>query len=83
MLAKFSLVEPERTLFRFKKRKKESVLFTYFIRRTREISQFHAVVVLRRLRNVQKSIMHVQSCCFAIYTYCFFANLVAVAIVVA
>ena len=31
----------------------------------REISHFHVVVVQRRLRNVQKSVMHVQSCCFA------------------
>ena len=27
--------------------------------------QFHVVVVQRRQRNVQKSVMHVQSCCFA------------------
>ena len=26
---------------------------------------FHVVVVQRRQRNVQKSVMHVQSCCFA------------------
>ena len=30
-----------------------------------EIRHFHVVVVQRRLRNVQKSVMHVQSCCFA------------------
>ena len=30
----------------------------------REIRQFHVVVVQRRQRNVQKSVMHVQSCCF-------------------
>ena len=35
-----------------------------------------------RQRNVQKSVMHVQSCCFANQTYCFFAVLVAVAAVV-
>ena len=74
MLAEFSVVESERTLFRLKKRNKNCVLFAYFIKRAREISQFHAVVVLRRLRNVQKSMMHVQSCCFAIYSHCFFAN---------
>ena len=71
MLAEFSVVESERTLFRVKKRNKNCVLFAYFIKRAREISQFHAVVVLRRLRNVQKSMMHVQSCCFAIYTTLF------------
>ena len=32
----------------------------------REISNFHVAVVQRRQRNVQKSVTHVQSCCFAI-----------------
>ena len=31
----------------------------------REIRQFHVVVVQRRQRNVEKSVMHVQSCCFS------------------
>ena len=31
----------------------------------REIRQFRVVVVQRRQRNVQKNVMHVQSCCFA------------------
>ena len=31
----------------------------------REIRHFHVVVVQRRLRNVQKSVMDVQSFCFA------------------
>ena len=31
----------------------------------REIRHFHVVAVQRRLRNVQKSVMHVQSCCSA------------------
>ena len=34
-------------------------------------------------RNVQKSVLHVQSCCFANQTYCFFDVLAAVAVVVA
>ena len=42
----------------------------------REIRHFYVVVV-------QKSVMHVQSCCCANQTYCFFAVLVAVAVVVA
>ena len=33
----------------------------------REIRQFHVVVVQRRQRNVQKSVMHVQSCCFVLF----------------
>ena len=31
----------------------------------REIRLFHVLVVQRRQRNVQKSVMHVQSCCFS------------------
>ena len=31
----------------------------------REIKHFYVVVVKQRQRNVQKSVMHVQSCCFA------------------
>ena len=39
----------------------------------REIRHFHVVVEQRRQRNVQKSVMYVQSCCqFAYLTYCFF-----------
>ena len=33
---------------------------------------FHVVVVKEQQRNVQKRVMHVQSCCFAHQTYCFF-----------
>ena len=40
------------------------------------------VVVQRGLRNVQKSVMHVQSCCFADLTYYLFAVLVTVAVAV-
>ena len=38
-------------------------LFTFSIKR--EIRHFHVVVVQKRQRNVQKSVMHVQSWCFA------------------
>ena len=40
-------------------------------------------VVQRRQRNVQKSVLHMQSCCFACLILCFFAVLVAIAVVVA
>ena len=40
------------------------VVFTYSFKPVREIRRFHVAVVQRRLRNVQKSVMHVQSCCF-------------------
>ena len=42
------------------------VVFTYFIKRAREIRKFHVVAVQRRQRNVQNSVMHVQSCCLLI-----------------
>ena len=41
------------------------------MKRGHEIRKFHFVVLQRWLRNVQKSVMHVQSCCFAIH-YCVF-----------
>ena len=47
----------------------------------REIRHFRVVVVQKRERNVQKSVMHVRSCCFAYRTYCFFDVLVAVRVV--
>ena len=49
----------------------------------REIRHFHVVVTQWRQRNVQKSVMHVQSCCIAHQAYCFFDVLAAVAVVVA
>ena len=80
MLAKFSGVKSERTVFTLRKRKRNCVVSTYFIKWTREIRKFHVVVVLRRLRNVQKSAMQVQSCCFANLNLLLFAVLVAVAV---
>ena len=66
MLAKFSGVESERTVFKFRKRKRKfCVMFTYSIKQACEIRKFHVLVEQRPLRNVQKSVMHVQSCCFA------------------
>ena len=35
-----------------------------------KIWSFHVVVVLGQQRNAQKSVLHVQSCCFAHLTYC-------------
>ena len=49
----------------------------------REMRHFHVVVFQLRQRNLQRGVMHVQSCCFANQTYCFFAFLVAVAVFVA
>ena len=64
MLANFFGVEFYRTASKFKKRK-ESCCLLFPSSTKREIRQFHVVVVQRRQRNVQKSVMHVQSCCFA------------------
>ena len=47
------------------KKKKESCCLVFPSSTKREIRHFHVVVVQRRQRNVQKSVMHVQSCCFA------------------
>ena len=100
MLAKFSGVESERIVSKFRKRKRKfCVVFIYSIKRAREIRsfrspsfdgllevnlvprafplkngkspgdevawKFHVAVVQRRLRNVQKSLTHVQKYCFA------------------
>ena len=58
-------------------RKKESCCLVFTSSTKRVTRHFHV------LRNVPKSVMHVQSCCFANKTCCFFAVLVAVAVVFA
>ena len=69
-----------KTISEFRMRKKiSSRLFTSSIKR--EIRHFLVVVVQWRQRNVQKSMMHVQSCCFANLNYYFFEVPVAVAVV--
>ena len=45
--------------------KEKAPFCVLFIKRAHEIRKFHVAVVQPRLRNVQKSVMHVQSCCFA------------------
>ena len=46
-------------------KQKFCAVFTNSIERVREIRKFHVAIVQRALTNVQKSVMHVQSCCFA------------------
>ena len=71
-------------LYQSSRNEKESCCLVWPSSTKREIMQFHVVVVQRRLRNVQKSVMHVQSCSFAnLKPLAFFAVLVAVAGVVA
>ena len=64
MFAKFSGVESERAVSKLQK-EKENFCVVYSIKRSRETRKFHVAVLQRRLRDVQKSVMHVQSCCFA------------------
>jgi len=46
-------------------KEKESCCLVFSTSTKCEIRHFHVVVMQRRQRNVQKSVMHVQSCCFA------------------
>ena len=63
MLAKFSGLNSKGQYRKFIKKKEHfCVVFTYSIKRVREIRNCHVAVVRRRLRNVQKGVMHVQSC---------------------
>ena len=61
MVAKFSWVESERTVSKFRKRKRTFFfvrsVFMYSIKRAHETNKFHVAVVQRRLRNVQKSVV--------------------------
>ena len=73
ILAKLSGINPKGPYLSLKKEKENScAVFTNSIKRAREIRKFHVVVVQRRQRNVQKSMMHVQSCCFAHINLLFF-----------
>ena len=60
MLAKFSGLNPKGPYLSLEKEKENfCVVLTYSIKRAREIRKFHVAVVQQRLRNVQKSVMHV------------------------
>ena len=41
------------------------MVLAYFVKRVGEVKKFHVAAVQRRLRNVHKRVMHVQSFCFA------------------
>ena len=64
MLATSFGVEFSRTVSKFRKRIRSCCL-EFPSSTKREIWHFNVVVVKRRIRNVQKSVMHVQSCGFA------------------
>ena len=61
----FLELNSKKTVSKFRKRKKKGrcIVFTSWTKC--EIREFHVAVVQGRQRNVQKSVMHVQSCCFA------------------
>ena len=65
MLAKVSGLNPKGPYLSLEKTEKLFVVFTYSVKQVHEIRKFHLPVVQRWLKNVQKSVMHVQSCCFA------------------
>ena len=52
-------------LYQSSRKEKESCCLVFPFSTKREIRHVHLEVVQRRPRNVQKSVMHVQSCCFA------------------
>ena len=60
----FFLESNSKRLYRSSGKEKESSL-VFTSSTIREIMHFHVVVVQWRERCVQKSVMHVQSCCFA------------------
>ena len=66
MLATFFGLNSKARYLSLEKEKKETlcVSFTYSVKRARENRKFHVVVVQGWLKNVQKSVIHVQSCCF-------------------
>ena len=61
----FFLELNSKRLYRSSGKEKESRCLVFTSSTKREIRHFYDVVVQRRQRNVQKSVMHVQSCCFA------------------
>ena len=74
MLAKFSGLNPKGPYVSLEKETQNfCVVLANSIKLAREIRKFHVAVVPQRLRNVQKSVMHVQRCFLPILTYCFFA----------
>ena len=67
MLAKFSGLNPKGLYLGLEQEKENvCVVLTFFIKRASEIRKVYVAVVQQRLRNVQKSVMHVQRCFFAV-----------------
>jgi len=64
-IGNFFLELISRGLYQSSGTENESCCLVFPSSTNREIRHVHVVVVQRRQRNVQKSVMHVQSCCFA------------------
>ena len=73
MLVIISGVAFQRTLSKFTKRKRKSLSCVHDLHKY-EIRKFLVVVVKWRQRSVQESVMHVQSCCFAILNQLLFCR---------
>ena len=66
MLAEFSGLNPKGPYLSLEKEKEFfCVVLTYSVKRAREIRKSHVAVVQQQLRNIQKSVVHVQSYFFA------------------
>ena len=64
MLAKFLGLNSKGPYLCLEKEKENfGVVLTFFVKRVRKSRKFHVAAVQRQLRNVQKRVMHVQSCC--------------------
>ena len=61
-------------LYQSSGKEKESCCLVFPSSTKREFKHFHVAVVQQRQRNVQKSVMHVQSCCFANQPYSLFCR---------
>ena len=64
-------VEFLRTISKFRKRKKVSSLLVYVLHKTRNLAFSRRSRAKPGIKNVQTSVMHVQSCGFAHKVYCF------------
>ena len=85
MLPFFSGVICFERLYQSSRKEKQSRCLVFSFSTKCEIRHFQVVVMYWRQRNVQKSMMHVQSCCFAnnfLWTYCFFAIVFDVTVVI-
>ena len=58
-------VKSERTVSKFRKRKRNFLCCAHLLHKIKWNRTFHVAVLQQRLRNVQKSVMHVQSWFFA------------------